>query len=374
LVEHLPEEQRAAGSRPAPSTMDITLLLIVLIILLIANGVFMRLILKRRSGRDDNSALLIQNQLQELARTVHSRLGETSKQMHESMRTQLGESTKIVREVTEGLTKLNETNKQVVSFADQLQSLQDVLQNPKRRGVLGEYYLETVLKNVLPPSVYKMQYKIGRSEEGQDLIVDAVIFVQEKMIPIDSKFSLENYNRLAEEKNSVERERLEKQFKQDLKARIDETAKYIRPQDDTMDFALMFIPSEAIFYDLIVNQVGAVKVNTEELIQYAAKKKVNIVSPNSFYAFLQIILHGLRQFEIEKNTEVIRKRVGELGRHIRSYEDFYSKLGNSLRTTVSHYNSAYKELGKIDKDVLRITGDSPGIETELLEKPETEEK
>jgi DNA recombination protein RmuC len=352
--------------------MNTTLLIITLIVLLIANGIFMWLVLRRKSVKDEGGALLIQNQLQDLARTLDSRLGETSRQMHEAVRAQLGESTKIVREVTEGLTKLDETNRQVVSFADQLQSLQDILQNPKRRGVLGEYYLETVLKNVLPPSVFKMQYKIGKAEGGQDLIVDAAIFVQEKIIPVDSKFSLENYNRLAEEKDSVERERLEKQFKQDLKARIDETAKYIRPQDDTMDFALMFIPSEAIFYDLIVNQVGAVKVNTEELIQYAAKKKVNIVSPNSFYAFLQIILHGLKQVEIEKNTEVIRKRVGELGRHIKSYEDFYSKLGNSLRTTVSHYNSAYKELGKIDKDVLRITGDSPGVEAELLEKPDIE--
>jgi DNA recombination protein RmuC len=217
-----------------------------------------------------------------------------------------------------------------------------------------------------------MQYKVGKSDDGGDLIVDAVIFVDEKIIPIDSKFSLENYNRLAEEKNEAERTKLEKQFKQDLKGRIDETSKYIQPENNTMDFALMFIPSEAIFYDLIINKVGAVKVNTEELIQYAAKKKVNIVSPNSFYAFLQIILHGLRQVEIEKNTELIRKRVGELGKHIKGYEDYYSKLGNSLRTTVNHYNSAYKELGKIDKDVLRITGDSPGMEPELLDRPDEE--
>jgi DNA recombination protein RmuC len=289
------------------------------------------------------------------------------------MRYQHAESQKLIKDVTGELTGLKETSKQVLSFADQLQQLQDVLQNPKRRGVLGEYYLETVLKNVLPPSVYKMQYKIGQAESGADLIVDAAIFVQEKIIPVDSKFSLENYNRLAEEKDAVELERIEKAFKQDLKARIDETSKYIRPEDGTMDFALMFIPSEAIFYDLIINKVGAVKVNTEELIQYAARKKVNIVSPNSFYAFLQVILHGLNQIEVSKKTEVIQKRVGELGKHLKAYEDYYGKLGNTLKTTVNHYNSGYKELGKIDKDVMRISGDAPGIEPELLDRPDTEE-
>ena len=243
---------------------------------------------------------LIQNQINEISRTLDMKLGESSKQMHESMQNQYRESKNIIREVTERLTRLDETNKQIVGFADQLQSLQDILQNPKQRGVLGEYYLETVLKNVLPVSAYAMQYKIGKSDDDKDLIVDAAIFVADKIIPVDSKFSLENYNRLAVERSPVERARLEKLFKQDLKNRIDETAKYVRPQDSTMDFALMFIPSEAIYYDLTISQVGAVRVNTADLIQYGLKKRVHIVSPNSFYAFLQTIMQGLRQMQIEQ--------------------------------------------------------------------------
>ncbi|TSC59301.1 MAG: Uncharacterized protein G01um1014107_374 [Parcubacteria group bacterium Gr01-1014_107] len=350
-------------------------LLIFLVIILVAGDILLLwLLLKFRKPQPKEEAglNLILQQMDYLAKTVDSKMGETSKMVHDSVRAQFSDSAKIIKEVTEGLTKLDETNRQVISFADQLQSLQDILQNPKRRGVLGEYYLETVLKNVLPPSVFKMQYKIGTTEEGSDLIVDAAIFVKDKIIPVDSKFSLENYNRLVGEKNSQERERLEKLFKQDLKLRIDETSKYIKPESNTMDFALMFIPSEAIFYDLIINQVGAVKVNTEELIQYAARKKVNIVSPNSFYAFLQVILHGLRQFEIEKNTEVIRKNVEVLTKHLRSYNDFYQKLGNALRTTVSQYNSSAKEFGKIDKDILRITGEVAGLGTALLDKPDLE--
>jgi len=335
---------------------------------------FMQKKQRRETDAGDKSFLLIQNQLNELARVLDTKLGESSKQMSESVRVQFSESQKLVRDVTEGLTKLDETNRQVIGFADQLQSLQDVLQNPKRRGVLGEYYLETVLKNVLPPNVYKMQYAIGKDDDSKDLIVDAAIFVQDKIIPIDSKFSLENYNRLIGEKSSAEREKLEKQFKQDLKNRIDETSKYIRPQNNTMDFALMFIPSEAIFYDLLINQVGAVKINTEDLIHYAARKKVNIVSPNSFYAFLQTILHGLKQIEIEKSTQDIVKRVDQLGRHIKSHEEYMSKLGNSLRTTVNHYNTAHKEFVKIDKDVFRITENSAEIESITIEKPDLGEE
>lgn len=202
--------------------------------------------------------------------------------MQQSIQGQLKESAQLVREVTAGLTKLDETNRQVVSFADQLQHLQDILKNPKQRGVLGEYYLETVLKNVLPPGRFQMQYRFSDGE-----IVDAVIFLdKDKVLPVDSKFSLENYNRLIVERDPQERERLEKLFKHDLKARIDETSKYIRPKENTMDFAFMFIPSEGVYYDLLVNQVGggATKTSARDLIDYAFRdKKVIIVSPTSFW-------------------------------------------------------------------------------------------
>ncbi|MDO8557306.1 MAG: DNA recombination protein RmuC [Candidatus Jorgensenbacteria bacterium] len=315
---------------------------------------------------DDQAFLLIQNQLNELSRVIDTKLGESAK----AMQSQFGESAKIIRDVTEKLTKLDETNKQVINFTDQLQSLQDILKNPKQRGILGEYYLETLLKNVLPTGSYQMQYPF---KDGT--IVDAVVFVKDKIIPIDSKFSLENYNRLAEEKDPVERERLEKQFKIDLKARIDETAKYVKPAEGTMDFAFMFIPHEAVYYDLLVAQVGAVKVNTRDLIEYAFKDKhVIIVSPTSFLAYLQTVLQGLKALQIEESAKEIIKRVGELGRHLSNYEEFVKKMGTHLGTTVNAYNTAYKELGKIDKDVLRITGSGTGTEQSLLDRPDTEDE
>jgi len=244
--------------------------------------------------------------------------------------------------------------------------LENILTNPKQRGILGEYFLETLLKNVLPPDNYKMQYKFKDGE-----IVDAVIFVKDKVIPVDSKFSLENYNKIVAEKDPTERERLEKQFKQDLKNRIDETAKYIRPNEGTMDFAFMFIPSEGIYYDLLVNQVGAVKVNTRDLIEYAFKDKhVIIVSPTSFFAYLQTVLQGLRALQIEKSAQMIRTNVEKLQKHLLSYEEYMQKLGNNLGTTVNMYNSAYKEFKKVDKDVTKITGSEEKVEPKEIDKPQ----
>ncbi|MBX4199065.1 DNA recombination protein RmuC [Candidatus Parcubacteria bacterium] len=331
--------------------------------------------LKLKSGKSEDKGegmnLLLQ-QLNELSRTVDMKMNEGHKLMHESVRTQFGESAKLIREVTEGLTKLDETNRQVVSFADQLQSLEDILKNPKQRGILGEYYLETLLKNVMPPGSYEMQFELGLTDNGERLIPDAVVFVKDKIIPVDSKFSLENYNRIVEEKDALEKVKLEKLFVNDLKNRIVETSKYIQPEKGTMDFAFMFIPHEAIYYDLITNKIGAGE-ESESLIQKAASKyKVIIVSPTSFLAYLQTVLQGLKAMQIEEKAQDIVKRVGELGRHLKSYEEYYTKLGNTLGTAVNHYNSAGKELSKVDKDVMRITGTGAGIETLTLDRPAVE--
>jgi len=343
--------------------------LLITLIILVSIGIVLMVIIsfrKPKTNKDDNSFKLILEQINEINRTVDRKIGESTRNVRESMQAQLGESAKLIREVTTGLTKLDETNKQVISFADQLQNLQDVLKNPKHRGILGEYYLETLLKNVLAPNQYKMQYAFANGE-----IVDAVVFVKDKIIPIDSKFSLENYNKLVEERNPIEKEKLEKNFVNDLKNRIQETAKYIRPSENTMEFAFMFIPHEAIYYDLLINKVGAIAEETDNLIQRAVGKyKVIIVSPTSFLAYLQTVLQGLKAMQIEETAKDIIKRVDELGNHLHKYEDYHEKLGSSLSTVVNHYNNSGKELKKVDKDILRITGDSPGLETKTVDHPE----
>lgn len=332
----------------------------VVLLLMVAIGILVFLAVRKPSGQGAGEGLsLIQQQIHELTKTLDSRVSESSKAMQEHAHRQFSETSRLIKEVTEEVTSVKEIGRQTQSFAEQLRSLQDILKNPKQRGVLGEYYLETVLKNVLPPNMWQTQYLFKNGE-----IVDAVVFVNNQIVPVDSKFSLENYNRLVQA-TPEERPAFEKAFVNDLKLRITETAKYIRPEEGTMDFAFMFIPSEAIYYDLLTNQVGAGE--DENLIQRATSKyKVIIVSPTSFLAYLQTVLQGLKALSIEKKAEEIQRRVGELGKHLQSYEGYMQKLGNTLQTSVNHYNTAYKELGKVDKDVLRIAGESPGFESMSL--------
>lgn len=346
--------------------METTLLLVLIILVAGLMALIFWQAKKSQKPKEDNGTLLLlQEQLKEIRGTLDLKLGDSTKMFQE----QFGQSVKIIRDVTERLTKLDETNKQVMGVAEQLQGLEDVLKNPKHRGVLGEYYLENVLKNVLPPKNYQMQYQFKNGE-----VVDAVVFVKDKIIPIDSKFSLENYNRILQEKDETKKQELEKQFKNDLKTRIDETAKYIRPNENTMDFAFMFIPAEGIYYDLLINQVGAIKVNTRDLIEYAFKEKhVIIVSPTSFFAYLQTVLQGLRALQIEESAKDIRKSVEKLQKHLLSYQDYLKKLGNNLGTTVNFYNKAYSEFGKIDKDMLKITGETNEIEPLKIDGPIQEE-
>lgn len=368
------------------STVQIILVLVFIIFLLV--GIIVYFVSKwGKSGSDEKSMKMLQQHLFDLShqlerkmnetnRTLDHKLTESNKFVSENFQKTFSTSSKIgeesnkrIEEITKKLTQLEETNKQIKDIWGQLEGLERILTNPKQRGILGEYFLETILKNMFPPENYEMQYKFKNGE-----IVDAIIKIQGKIIPIDSKFSLENYTKIVEATTDVEREIFEKEFKKDLKKRIDETSKYIRPSEKTMEFAFMFIPSEGIYYDILINKVGAMKVNTTDLIEYAFKEKhVIIVSPTSFYAYLQTVLQWLKALQIEETAKDIQKQVTQLGRHLQAYEEYLKKLGNTLWTTVNHYNHAYREFNKIEKDVVKITGKLEG-EQEILqiERPEEE--
>lgn len=335
---------------------------------------------RQKTATPDSAAQLLKQDLIELSKSVAdlkdglqtnltTRLDQNQAILRDSLQKQFSQSARLIADVTQRLTRLDETNKRVVGVADELRTLQNALQNPKQRGVLGEYHLASLLQNVLPPGRFQMQYRFNDGET-----VDAVIFLEDdQILPIDSKFSLENYNRLVEETEPAARQALVKLFKGDLKSRIDETAKYIRPTEGTMDFAFMFIPSEAIYYDLLANKVGTTRTSARDLIEYAFReKRVIIVSPTSFMAYLQTVLQGLRSLQIERQAKEIQLRVGQLGRHINNFEEFMQKLGSSLGVTVNHYNQAHKELGKVDKDVVKIAKTSPVVEPLVLDKPSKE--
>lgn len=364
---------------------DNQILVFLVFIIFVLAGVVLFLVTKKGSNSNDaKSFQLLQQHLFDLShqlerklnethKTLDSKLSESNKYLSENIQKTFLTSSKIweesnkkIEEITKKLTELGETNKQIKDIGGQLEWLERILTNPKQRGVLGEYFLETILKNMFPPENYEMQYKFKNGE-----IVDAVIKIQGKIIPIDSKFSLENYTKIVESGSEVEREIYEKEFKKDLKKRIDETSKYIRPSEKTMEFAFMFIPSEGIYYDILINKVGAMKINTADLIEYAFKEKhVIIVSPTSFYAYLQTVMQWLKALQIEEAAKDIQKQVGQLWKHLQAYEEYLKKLGNTLGTTVNHYNNAYKEFNKIEKDVVKITGVQWEQEILQLEKPE----
>lgn len=353
--------------------MEIVIITLLLVIIVSVAIVFVVFQAKFSELRQQSSVDLIKTDVVELGRTVaelnnsvNTKLERNTAQVQQSVQRQLSESAKLVADVTQRLAKLDETNRRVVDVATDLKTLQNVLQNPKQRGVFGEYYLQSVLENVLPPAQYQMQY---RFRDGD--MVDAVIFLDKgQILPVDSKFSLENYNRMVNAETKAEREMWLNKVKADLKGRIDETGKYIRPHEHTMDFAFMFIPSESLYYDLLINNVGQ-GGSSRDLIEYAFRdKRVIIVSPTSFLAYLQTVLQGLRSLQIEEQAKDIQVRVGQLGAHIKKFDELMTKMGKSLSATVGHYNNSYKELGKMDKDVVRITGSSRQVGTpELIDRP-----
>lgn len=353
-----------------------TVLIILLVVVVFGIGAMLFVVLQKLNEVKNASAVeLVKGDVTELSRTIAllsqsmgDKLERSSVGVQQSVQKQLTESAKLVADVTQRLAKLDETNRRVVDVADELKTLQNVLSNPKQRGVFGEFYLSSVLENVLSPGQYETQYKFADGE-----IVDAVIFLDKgQVLPIDSKFSLENYNRMIEA-TGKERETYLQKVKVDLKGRIDETSKYIRPSEKTMDFAFMFIPSESLYYDLLINNVGT-GGSSRDLIEYAFREKhVIITSPTSFMAYLQTVLQGLRSLQIEEQAKDIQVRVGKLGAHIGKFDEYMKKLGNALGTTVNHYNAAHKELAKVDKDVVKIADAQPSVEPLLLDKPTQEQ-
>ena len=362
----------------------ISILIVVLLIAIFGVLLYVFFIREEKVSEAPQSMMLMQQQLQELSRTMREQMSESNKVVQQGSQTQFRESKELMQQINKdvneqirniqesisekllgvqkNVSEVSESSKQVFMVAEQLQNLEKVLKHQKQRGNLGEASLQLSLENMLPATAYKMQYQFEGGET-----VDAVVITKDGMIPVDAKFSLDNYRRLIDSTNDAERELLEKEFKNDLKKRIDETAKYIRPKDGTLPFAFMYIPAEAIYYDLLINEVGAVKVNTRSLIDYAYKdKNVIIVSPTTFAAYLQSVLYGFRAFKVEEGAKEIQKNVEKLTRHLQAYNQYFEKIGTTLGTTVNHYNLASKELGKIDRDVMKIT-EGEGFNAELLE-------
>ena len=363
---------------------------VVILILLLVAVVF--LILRKKDDNGQSQDLLVQlnselrKEIQEVRKElsndaeksrleIDQKLSGINKEINEfhktsktDMQKQFSDSNKVITEITKELEKIKGTNEQVLSFANQMKTLEKILGNQKQRGILGEIQLQNLLANVLPPELFQMQYSFSNNEA-----VDAIIKVGEFIIPIDAKFSLDNYNKMIEgdETETDKLNDLEKKFKNDIKNRIDETSKYIRPNEGTVDYAYMFIPADGLYQDLLNNKVGSLKINQRDLVSYAYQKKVMIVSPMSLFPMLQVTSKALNNMKVEESIQEIQMNIEKLGNHLKAYLTYHEKLGNSLGTVVNHYNVSNKEFKKIDKDITKLTSNraSIGIESENLERP-----
>ena len=366
--------------------------LIIIIVLCIILAILVFVVFKNK-GENESDVIIqltnsLSNQIQNIRREINdnseksrleieSKLKGINKEISDfqissksSMQKQFADSNKIIKDVTNELAKIKGTNEQVLSFANQMKSLEKILGNQKQRGIFGEIQLENLLSNVLPPEIFQMQYTFKSGD-----IVDAIIKVNENIIPIDAKFSLDNYNRMIESSDDGEIKNLEKKFKEDIKSRIDETSKYIKPQEKTLDYAFMFIPADGLYQDLLNSRVGSLKINSNELVSYAYLKKVMIVSPMSLFPMLQITMKALNNLKFEKEIDTVIKNVRNLSNHLASYQLYHDKLGNTLKTVVNHYNKSSDEFGKIDKDISRISNGKIklNLENETVEKPNLRE-
>ena len=321
---------------------------------------------KEISDNSEKSRLEIESKL----KIINKEISDFQISSKSTMQKQFADSNKIIKDVTNELAKIKGTNEQVLSFANQMKSLEKILGNQKQRGIFGEIQLENLLSNVLPPEIFQMQYSFNNGD-----MVDAIIKVNDNIIPIDAKFSLDNYNRMIESNDENEIKLLEKKFKEDIKSRIDETAKYIKPQEKTLDYAFMFIPADGLYQDLLNSRVGSLKINSNELVSYAYLKKVMIVSPMSLFPMLQITMKALNNLKFEKEIDTVIKNVRNLSNHLASYQLYHDKLGNTLKTVVNHYNKSSDEFGKIDKDISRISNGKIklNLENEIVEKPNLNE-
>ena len=313
----------------------------------------------------DNNSRESRGEIETKLNNINKQINDYHKSSSISITQQFKESNKVIKDVTSELEKIKGTNEQVLSFANQMKTLEKILGNQKQRGVLGEIQLENLLANVLPPELFKMQHSFSNKET-----VDAIVRVGDFIIPIDAKFSLDNYNKMIESSNKDELVDLEKKFKSDIKNRIDETSKYIRPNEKTTDYAYMFIPADGLYQDLLNSRVGSLKINQRDLVSYAYEKKVMIVSPMSLFPMLQITVKALHNMKVEDSINDIIKNVEKLSNHLNAYKTYHDKLGNTLGTAVNHYNDSSKEFKKIDKDIIKISGSSNlNLDISVVEKP-----
>jgi len=314
-----------------------------------------------KSARSENQALtLMQQQIGQLTQNINQQLQNMSTQFQKTT----GNIGSTLGDVKKDLGKMEEVTREVLEKAKDISNLENLLRAPKFRGGFGELFLGDLLAQILPPAHYKLQYKFKSGEK-----VDAIVKIGNNLVPIDSKFPLENFKKYLAEEDSKEKEDLRKKFVSDVKKHIDDISeKYILPDEGTFDFALMYIPAENIYYETILKEDSLGEERS--IFSYAIQKRVLPVSPNSFFAYLQVIVLGLKGLQIEKSAQYIFQSLARLQGDLSRFKNDFQILGTHLVNAKSKFDDAEKRLERFSGKLELASEEKP---EQLPEKKSSEE-
>jgi DNA recombination protein RmuC len=354
--------------------MEILSIVISVLTLLVVGFLLLKINTLGKGPAADKSTDLLQKQLEEIRSSVtklysdnqtilqkvNADFTNTLQDVNKSVNIRLDNAAKVIGDVHRQLGEVHAATKQVQESQKDISSLQEILRAPKLRGGLGELFLGDLLKQVLPPANYQEQYRFKSGEK-----VDAVIFLKESMVPVDSKFPLENFRRIVEAKDDAARIAAKKQFARDVKKHIDDIKrKYILPDEGTFDFALMYVMAENVYYEIIIKDEDL--GDEKSVFKYAIDNKVIPVSPNSFYGYLQTILFGLRGLRVEQQAMDILKNLARLEGDFERVMTDFTLMGKHLKDSVTKYDDAEKRMLKFNDKLDSLTEKE---ETPLLPLP-----
>jgi DNA recombination protein RmuC len=313
----------------------------------------------KRSQAENPALSLMQQQIGQLTQQVNQQLQNMSGQFQKTT----GDIGQTLGNVQSHLGKVEATTREVLDKARSIASLEDLLRAPKFRGGMGEFFLGDLLGQILPPACFTLQHRFKSGEK-----VDAAININDRLVPVDAKFPLENFKKYIQEVDEKNKEAMRRKFVADVKKHIDDIAtKYILPEEGTYDFALMYIPAENVYYETILKEEA---LDEERgLYSHAIRKRVIPVSPNSFFAYLQVIVYGLKGMEIEKSAHLIYQTLAQLRGDLTRFQNDFQVLGTHLVNAKTRFDEAEKRLVKFS-DRLELAGGEKTAELTEAKKQE----
>ena len=295
------------------------------------------------------------NQLNTITEQVNQRLKENAEvlqQTNKNIGERLDKAAAVIAPIQSRLGELKEASNKMYEVGRDISRLENLLKAPKFRGEIGEFLLKNLLSQILPRDHFTLQYSFKNGMQ-----VDAVIRLGEKLVPVDSKFPLENFRKMIEQENQEEKKKLHKEFSRDVRKHIDAVAdKYILPDEGTYDFALLYIPAENVYYETIIKEDKA------DICSYALSKKIILVSPNSFFAYLMVIVQGLHGMQIEKNAERIISNLGRLNQDLARFSEDFVLVGKHLSNTRNKYEDAERKLTRFSDKLIGVSQERKELE------------